>query len=125
MPASGSVPPYSSTDVWVYFDALDIVDSTCSGQLTVNSNDPATPQFEVPVTLKVGAVYIAGDANGDQMVTVSDAVYLISYLFSEGPAPDPLEAGDVDCNGLVTVSDAVYLIQYLFAQGPPPCEPGR
>ena len=64
--------------------------------------------------------YLAGDANGDAQVTISDIVYLISYLFKSGPAPDPLETGDANCDSKVTVSDVVYLINYLFKGGPPP-----
>lgn len=72
-------------------------------------------------TNKVWVKYFkAGDANGDNGVTVSDVVYLINYLFKGGAAPDPLEAGDVNCDGTVSVSDVVYLINYLFKGGPPP-----
>ncbi|MDP3025110.1 MAG: M20/M25/M40 family metallo-hydrolase [candidate division Zixibacteria bacterium] len=61
-----------------------------------------------------------GDANGDGKVTVSDAVYLINYLFKGGPAPVPLDSGDANCDGQVTVADVVYIINYLFKGGPVP-----
>ena len=64
--------------------------------------------------------FIYGDANGDGKVTVSDAVYLINYLFKGGPAPDPLESGNADCQNGVNVSDVIYLINYLFKGGPAP-----
>ncbi|MFA6354532.1 MAG: S8 family serine peptidase, partial [Candidatus Paceibacterota bacterium] len=63
---------------------------------------------------------IAGDANGDGSVDISDAVYLISYIFSGGPAPQPLAAGDANGDGSVDISDAVYLISYIFSGGPAP-----
>ncbi len=62
-----------------------------------------------------------GDADGSGSVTVSDAVYLISYIFAGGPSPFSLFAGDADCSGTITISDAVYLITYIFAGGPTPC----
>jgi hypothetical protein len=65
--------------------------------------------------------YLCGDADANNMVNISDAVYLIAYIFSGGPAPNPLEAGDVDCNDMVNISDAVYLIAYIFSGGPAPC----
>jgi PKD repeat protein len=65
--------------------------------------------------------YLCGDADANGFVNISDAVYLINYIFAGGPAPNPLEAGDVDCNGFVNISDAVYLINYIFAGGPAPC----
>ncbi len=117
----GSVAPHSSSTLWVYFDALDMIDSTCGGSIGINCNDPAYPLCTIPVSLKVGAVFMAGDADGNQTVTISDAVYIISYIFVGGPAPNPLEAGDADCNAIVTISDAVYLLQYIFNGGPAPC----
>ena len=63
-----------------------------------------------------------GDANGDGTANITDAVFLITYIFGGGPAPDPYELGDTNCDATVNISDAVYLIQYIFAGGPAPCE---
>ena len=63
---------------------------------------------------------ICGDCTEDGIVTASDIVYLISYLFRSGPAPEPLCIGDVTCDGSVTAGDIVYLISYLFRSGPAP-----
>lgn len=68
------------------------------------------------------AQFQCGDANRDCKVSVSDIVYLISYLFKGGSAPLPLQGvGDANCDGKVSVSDIVYLISYLFKGGAPPC----
>lgn len=69
-----------------------------------------------------GPDYMCGDADGNMIVNISDAVFLIAYIFGGGPAPDPLLAGDADCNAIVNISDAVYLIAYIFGGGPAPCE---
>jgi hypothetical protein len=61
-----------------------------------------------------------GDANTDGYIDISDAVYLISYIFGGGPAPDPVFSGDANGDGSVDISDVVYLIQYIFAGGSPP-----
>jgi hypothetical protein len=66
-------------------------------------------------------VYVCGDANSDATVDISDAVYLIAYIFSGGSAPSPLLAGDANCDSTVDISDAVYLISYIFSGGPAPC----
>ena len=68
-----------------------------------------------------GPSYICGDANSDGNVNISDAVYLIQYIFAGGPAPNPLTSGDANCDGMVNISDAVYLIVYIFGGGPAPC----
>ncbi len=65
---------------------------------------------------------LRGDLNGDKKVSVSDVVYIINYLFKQGPPPlSCYKAGDANCDSRVTVSDVVYLINYLFKGGPPAC----
>jgi hypothetical protein len=77
---------------------------------------------------QVGAIhgnspqYICGDANADSAVNVSDAVFIINYVFIGGGAPDPLASGDANCDGGVNVSDAVWVINYIFIEGPAPCD---
>jgi hypothetical protein len=61
-----------------------------------------------------------GDADGNGIVNISDAVYLIAYIFGGGDPPDPLCNGDADGNNIVNISDAVYLIAYIFGGGDPP-----
>ncbi len=68
-----------------------------------------------------------GDSDGNRTINISDAVYLIAYIFSHGTAPGPCECsgtgsglGDADGNGTVNISDAVFLIAYIFAHGDPP-----
>jgi hypothetical protein len=65
-------------------------------------------------------VYLCGDCNGDGVINLGDVVYLITYLYKNGPAPNPILAGDVNCNGVVDLGDVVYLITYLYKGGPPP-----
>lgn len=62
----------------------------------------------------------AGDANGDGKVTIGDAVYVVSYVFRGGPAPDVFDTGDANCDDKVNVGDAVYLVSYIFRSGPAP-----
>ncbi len=91
---------------------------------TVRCYDSGNPQksdiFAAVVTVNNPA-FVCGDANGSLLVTISDAVHLINYIFSGGPAPQPIFAGDADCSNLVTISDAVYLINYIFSGGASPC----
>ncbi len=64
---------------------------------------------------------IVGDVNLDGTVNISDAVYIINYVFAGGPEPMPiLLAGDANCDGTVNVSDAVRIINYIFAGGAAP-----
>jgi len=64
--------------------------------------------------------FLRGDFNDDMQVNVTDLIYLINYLFKNGPSPDPLADGDVNCDDKVSVSDVIYLVNYLFKGGPLP-----
>jgi uncharacterized protein (TIGR02145 family) len=51
-----------------------------------------------------GADYVCGDANGDGTLNVSDAVYVVNYIFIGGPAPDP-NCCESDCPPAVVDQD--------------------
>lgn len=88
----------------------------------VNPYDPvAGANGDAFVTKICVPLYTCGDADGNSLVSISDVVFLISYIFAGGPAPNPLAAGDADCSGIVNISDAVYLINYIFSGGAVPC----
>ena len=90
--------------------------------MAIDSDAPfKADTISVSVTV-IDPPYVCGDADNSGGVTISDAVYLINYIFSGGPAPDPAEAADVDCSGGVSISDAVYLISFIFSGGAAPCE---
>jgi hypothetical protein len=65
--------------------------------------------------------YMCGDADLNGIVNIADAVFLVTFVFDQGRAPEPLMAGDVDCNLMVNISDVVYLISYVFGGWPDPC----
>lgn len=68
--------------------------------------------------------YVCGDANGDEIVNIGDAVFIINYVFKGGSAvPYPIMSGDANCDDGVNVGDGVYLINYVFKGGDPPCCP--
>ncbi|MFQ5453045.1 MAG: hypothetical protein ACE5D6_02515, partial [Candidatus Zixiibacteriota bacterium] len=65
---------------------------------------------------------ICGDVNNDGNVDIADMVYLLDYIFNNGPAPVNLYYANMNqCDGL-DVSDIAYLNNYMFNGGPAPCE---
>jgi subtilisin family serine protease len=62
-----------------------------------------------------------GDADHSGTINISDAVFLIAYIFAGGTAPYSITAADADCSGSIDISDAVTLISYIFSGGTPPC----
>jgi hypothetical protein len=73
----------------------------------------------------------SGDVNGDREVDIGDPIFLLTYLFAQGPAPqeveceqdgDPRPGGDVNGDVEVDLGDPIYLLSYLFGRGPDPVE---
>ncbi|HEX7401404.1 MAG TPA: FG-GAP-like repeat-containing protein [candidate division Zixibacteria bacterium] len=64
--------------------------------------------------------YMTGDVNSDWVVDIEDVIYLLDYLFTYSPTPDPIERGDTNCDGLIDLEDVLLLINYLFKAGPIP-----
>jgi hypothetical protein len=62
----------------------------------------------------------AGDVNQDGSVGIVDVVFMINYLFKNGPAPPCSNCTDVNCDCEIGLVDVVYLINYLFRSGDPP-----
>ncbi|GEM_PF-193117 len=86
-----------------------------------SQNPPLVDTQGVALTV-VDPPHVHGDANGSGWVDISDAVYLIAYLYVGGPSPSPSVAGDADCDGSISLYDVVYLVSYIFSRGPAPCE---
>ncbi len=64
--------------------------------------------------------FARGDANGDGVVDLGDAIYILNYLYKGGPAPNPAWTGDANSDGVVDLGDAIYILNYLYKGGPPP-----
>jgi subtilisin family serine protease len=71
------------------------------------------------LVLASGYTYVYGDATGDGVVTLGDLVFVLNYLFKDGPLPDPPSAGDPNGDCEISLSDVIYLMNYLYRQGPP------
>ncbi|MGB8657881.1 MAG: dockerin type I repeat-containing protein [Candidatus Zixiibacteriota bacterium] len=62
-----------------------------------------------------GLPAICGDAIGDLVVNVGDVIFLVSYLFKNGPPPRcPINRADCNSDGVVDAGDIIALINYLF-----------
>lgn len=71
-----------------------------------------------------GASFLRGNANSDSGIDLSDAVYLLAFLFQGGPPPRCDDAADSNDDGSLDLSDAIFTLAFLFQGGPPTPEPG-
>jgi parallel beta-helix repeat protein len=118
---AGLIPDLTGINGNISTDPLFV--NSAVGDYHLTEESPCIDAGDPPGT-DMGAFeyFIRGDANGDGVVDPADVVYLINYLFRNGPVPNPLMVGDVNCDGEVGPGDIVYLINYLFRGGPPPCD---
>ncbi|MGE4615322.1 MAG: hypothetical protein AAEJ46_13390 [Planctomycetota bacterium] len=70
-----------------------------------------------------GQNFIRGECNGDDSITIADAIFLLGFLFNSGPAPTCQDACDINDDSGIDISDGVYLLAYLFSAGPNPQNP--
>lgn len=63
--------------------------------------------------------FLRGDANDDRSVGISDAAFVLCFVFQGCETPACLDAGDANDDGAVDVSDAVSILTYLFLGGAP------
>jgi hypothetical protein len=57
---------------------------------------------------------VRGDVNCDGSVAISDAVFVLNYLFQAGPGLPCPDAADANDDGRVNLSDPVWILIHLF-----------
>jgi hypothetical protein len=67
--------------------------------------------------------FIRGDANGDGVVSISDAQFIDSFIFQDSVSVPCMNAADVDDNGRMDLSDAVRILNFLILNGVEPKAP--
>jgi len=72
----------------------------------------------VRVVDDAAAFFRRGDANGDDLVDISDVVSVINHLYLGGRLTGNPDASDADDNGRIEITDAVVVINDLFLGTP-------
>lgn len=90
---------------------------------TVRVDDNMSSHYdELDYTLYVEPIeLIPGDVDLSlEDVNVADLVYLLSYMFQDGPPPPVSNLADVDASCQIDIADLVYLVSFMFQEGPAP-----
>jgi len=105
---SGSTFSVGSTDVMV--TATDEAGNTTTESFTVTVESCETS-------------FMRGDTNDDGSFDISDAIYILGYVFSGAAEPPCLDSLDENDDGFVQIADAIYHFNALFLGGPLPEAP--
>jgi hypothetical protein len=91
-------------------------------QLAVRNPDGKFSNAVSFETLAEPGSFVRGDANGDGLVNLSDAVKVLVHLFRAGSIACA-DAADVNDSETIEVTDAVVLLEFLFRLGRSPAPP--
>ena len=105
----------SSSGGWSYvWDSYDLINDSLYF-LSVTPYDASDLYTTNTVMMQYDCNYVKGDYNGDGLVNIGDALYLIDYLFKDGVAPVGGEGrADANGDGFIDIADAVYIIKYVY-----------
>ncbi len=113
-PSGGWTLDWAGSDITedsLYFLSATAVDN--SGRMEMTSS-------LVDYTCQM--TYVKGDFNDDGLANIGDALYLLDFIYENGPPPVGGEIrGDVNCDSRVDLNDAVAIIRFVFGQGTEPC----
>jgi hypothetical protein len=89
---------------------------------TIWVHAPDADNSPQPVQIRMNVFRYYGDVDWNGVIDIRDLVYLVNYMFHDGPTPLPNRiVGSCDCNPVVNIIDLVWLADYMFNGGPKPC----
>jgi len=111
----------------IYNPDQDDHDADGIGTLCDNCPDNYNPGQEDSDFDSIGDAcdYVCGNVDNDEdgLVNILDVVYLLNYIYKDGPEPFYMASADVKYDELINILDVVHLINYIYKDGPnPECE---
>ena len=121
------IPNISPQTVSIDTITVTISDREFSTAFSDESANAFTP-FVIPgaLSIQTGSCCLGDrgnvDNSPDDLVDIADLVYMVQYMFRDGP--EPVCAAEANCDGsideITDIADLVYMVQYMFSDGPPP-----
>ena len=56
----------------------------------------------------------SGDANGDGIVSITDAIAVVNYILGNASDDFVFEAADMNGDGFVTITDVVHVVNIIL-----------
>jgi len=69
-------------------------------------------------------VFRRGDADGSGGLEITDAIFVLGFLFNGGKEPKCFDSADADDSGILDITDPIRILGYLFLGGEAPPAPG-
>jgi len=115
----------SGTDTTIEFcDIVFTGDNAYSTTMVIETTGIAIIPTMIPAQIFFSdGLFLRGEINGDTSVNIADAMFLLTQLFSGGPAGTCADASDVNDDGSVNLADPIRLLAYLFSGGEVPDAP--
>ncbi|MBI4603261.1 MAG: hypothetical protein HY721_15010 [Planctomycetes bacterium] len=94
-----------------------------------NANLTSSDLSFIPVLAKVprggpvDPLLLRGNADGQGGVNLTDAVFILRFLFQGGTGPTCIDAADADDSGILNLTDALAILRSLFQGSGPLPEP--
>lgn len=94
-----------------------------SGEYALISGFQALREAAEESSGPVGTPFRRGDANGDTLFDIGDAIAMLNLLFAGGSVTCD-DAADCNDDGMVDIADAIKVLNVLFTSDTPPATPG-
>ncbi len=71
-------------------------------------------------SILIASAFLCGDADNDGVgPNIADLIYLVGFMFQDGPEPPFMASVDVNGNGIgPDIEDLIYLVTFMFQEGP-------
>jgi hypothetical protein len=137
-----SPPPYDAVQIVRDGAVIGMPTTPTARTFTDSSPPPGDHVYEVVATVRgtrcsgtdvprcnvtvagAGEQFRRADADRDRQINLTDPLFILNYLFQNGPAPGCPDSADADDNGQLQLTDALFVLNALFANGPAPDPPG-
>ena len=104
-------------------DGAPDTDIEGNSRLCGTSVDIGAYEYPKDPCLPPPMLFRRGNVNTDDITDLSDAVFLLNYLFTRGLEPSCLKSADTDDNGTLEITDPILLLNFLFLGGRSPEAP--
>ena len=130
-PAPGRDPEFRATVRSTSFESSDLDPGEYFWSVSALSSFDDAPELGSASGLASFTVcaeplprFLRGDADGSGALNITDAIFVLGFLFLGQPDPSCHDAADFNDDQTVNITDAIAMLSFLFLGAEPPKPPG-